>query len=264
MTLSLLAGILGASLGSFLGACAKRIPRGLSVVRGRSRCDACGETIPWYGLIPIASFIVLKGRCHACRSAIPLGTLLWEVGGGVKAVLLLLLYGPGVSAILIGAALGTAALVAVIDWEHRIIPDRVLIVGATLASVCFFLESPPDIGDRLAGVLFLPLTLAGLRSLYSRYAGVEGMGMGDVKLAAFVGFLLGIWPAFVALWLASIAGLGYDIVRRSAGGLKPSRARTTLDPRLPFGSFLSASMVLTLFSREWILEASDRWISLLQ
>ena len=129
---SLLAGLVGLALGSFLNVVISRLPRGESVVAGRSRCPQCKTPLVWYDNIPLCSYVWLRGRCRSCGAAISWRYPLVELGGGLMALvlwhtfpdrLLLLAYGP--------FSLALIALTA-IDLEHRLLPDAITVPGTIL------------------------------------------------------------------------------------------------------------------------------------
>ena len=134
------AALLGAAVGSFVNVCIFRLPReGLGVSRPRrSFCPSCGFEIAWYDNIPIAGWLVLGGRCRACRAPFSARYLLVEAGTALVFVLVaqrfLLGHAPSLPAALAVSALG-AALVAVsfIDFDHRLIPDEITLPGMALA-----------------------------------------------------------------------------------------------------------------------------------
>lgn len=84
MTALLLAGLIGAAVGSFLGVVAARGVRASLV--GRSRCDSCARTLSWFELVPVVSYAALRGRCRSCRARVGLGVLGWELGGAAVAL----------------------------------------------------------------------------------------------------------------------------------------------------------------------------------
>jgi leader peptidase (prepilin peptidase)/N-methyltransferase len=132
--------VLGAILGSFLNVVIYRLPRGESLVRPASRCPRCGTPIRPVDNIPLVSFLLLRGRCRACRGPIGWRYPLVELAAGVLLVLVWSRFGPsGNWAALAGAALFSLSLLAVffIDLDHRIVPNAItypgMLVGLALA-----------------------------------------------------------------------------------------------------------------------------------
>ena len=251
-----LAFLFGLLIGSFLNVCIYRWPRDLSVVRPRSHCVACGETVAWYDNIPLLSYAVLRGRCRRCRAAIspryPLVELLtgllffyavWTLGPGPEAFKLMLF-----SAILVGLAFS--------DLEERILPDELTLGGlacglalalfvppsAEMYSALFGLEGRPAWLVESALGAFLPAAfLWGGGWLYERVRHREGLGLGDVKLIAMAGAFLGLRGALLTLILGSLSGsiLGYAYIRLK--GKDPATYE------LPFGTFLGAAALVVGF-----------------
>ncbi|HSJ96347.1 MAG TPA: prepilin peptidase [Myxococcota bacterium] len=249
------AGLLGALVGSFLNVVIHRLPRGESVVRPGSRCPACGSAIrPWHN-VPVLSWLALRGRCRDCGARISVRYPLVEAGTAALFVLIALRFGPTPATALwmaFGAALLAAAL---IDADHRIIPDELslggLAVGLTLMPAAQVLEgaSAPDAwrhalaGAALGGGLLWIVgfvharvcAAAGRRFDHWPGEGEDfprpgsldwwtwfpGMGFGDVKLLAMIGAFVGPVGVVHTIVAASLLGLVFGIawaaLRRGLG-----------------------------------------------
>src|SRR3712207_5035271 len=182
----MIAAVLGAVLGSFLNVVAYRLPRGESLSRPRSRCPGCLTQIRAYDNVPVLSWLALRGRCRACREPIPARYPLVEAGTGALCALVVLAKGPDEDALLGLALVLLLVPVTLIDLDHRIIPNRLMLIGAVLAPALVLVSRPEALVEHLlaalaAGGFFLVAVLA-----YPR-----GMGMGDVKLAFVLGLFLG-------------------------------------------------------------------------
>jgi leader peptidase (prepilin peptidase)/N-methyltransferase len=222
------AGILGAVIGSFLNVVAWRLPRGESLVRPGSRCPQCETAIkPWHN-VPVVAWLALRGRCAYCRTAIPARYPLVEAA--TAALYVAVVAATGADADAIGGLLLVSALVpiALIDLEHRIIPNAITGPAAVTAVVLTGILDPASLPERLAAG-----ALAGGGFLLVALAAPRGMGMGDVKLAAVLGLFLG-WAVAPALLVAFAAGsvVGVAIALRTGVGA----ARKTA---VPFGPFLA-------------------------
>lgn len=241
----------GAILGSFISVVAHRVPRGKSVVGGRSKCPACGRQIAAYDNIPIVSWLVLRGRCRSCGGPISPRYPMVEAGLGlVFAAAVLVLHDQATQLAMGLVLLTTLAAVTLTDLERRIIPNSILIVAA-LAGVAISLTDPSALGERAiaaaaAGGFFL---LAAL--LYP-----SGMGMGDVKLAALIGFFLGraVVPAvLVALAVGAVVGIVIIALKGGQEGRKQA---------VPFGPFLALGALVGLLAGngmlDWYLDAFIR------
>ena len=205
-----------------------RWPRKLSVLKGRSRCDRCSNPISWYDNLPVISYLLLRGRCRGCGQPISFRYPFIEVVSAVGLVLL-------AKQIYFWPLFLILLAVFVIDWEHRIIPDELLLVGF-LISLPYF-----SFANLLAGfsaasfILFLHLITRG-----------KGMGFGDVKLALLLGFVLGLSLTPVWLWLAFIFGAIIGLVLMAFKKAK-------LGQPIPFGPYLIVAFWVTMFWGEKLL-----------
>ncbi|MDX6645652.1 MAG: leader peptidase (prepilin peptidase) / N-methyltransferase [Miltoncostaeaceae bacterium] len=232
---SLWAGLVGLAAGSFFTVAASRWPKGESLVRPRSHCTGCQRTLNVRELIPVLSWALQRGRCRGCGSRIGWRYPAIELASGILAAGAIAAFGPswrGVAAALLGLAL---VPVVVIDLEHRLIPDVVVLPAAALGLVAAVLADP--------GRWWVPAVAAGagagfLLLLWLVYPG--GMGLGDVKLALLMGAVLGA-SVIPALALAFVAGSVLGIVLLIRVG---SRARKIA---VPFGPFLAAGALVALF-----------------
>jgi leader peptidase (prepilin peptidase) / N-methyltransferase len=242
----LAAALFGALLGSFLNVVIYRLPRGKSVVGGRSQCPRCERTISWYDNIPVISWTVLGGRCRRCKWRIPARYPLVELLTAIAAGWSVHVYGPGLQSAWIVAFLCILIAITFIDWDHQIIPDPLSIGGTVLgwlgAWVCLDIDVLQSIIGSLVGAGLI-LAIAGL---YKAARKVDGMGGGDVKLMAMIGAFLGWQMVFAVLFIAAAAGSLYGIwlMRRSGGDGKTAVA---------FGSFLAPAACLMLFAGERLL-----------
>jgi leader peptidase (prepilin peptidase)/N-methyltransferase len=247
-------GAFGAILGSFLNACAFRLPRGVSMIRPPSSCPRCGTPIRWYDNVPVAGWIALRGRCRSCRESISPRYPIVEALTALLFVILALRYGPTPAlapALLFGWLM---ILVTLVDFDARIIPDAVTLPGTVLGLLVAWF-GPLPFRDAVIGAAGGFLLLWGVAWAYERITGIEGMGGGDIKFAALLGAFLG-WQGFLlTLFLASLGGA-------LAGGVLMLRGRGTGKTALPFGSFLApAALVVYVFGNEilaWYVHTAFR------
>ncbi|MEP7028286.1 MAG: prepilin peptidase [Candidatus Eisenbacteria bacterium] len=227
--------VLGLCLGSFLNVVIHRLPRGESLAWPPSACPACGHAIRPFDNVPVISWLLLSGRCRDCAAPISPRYLLVELGAGVLLPGLALVLGPRVA--LVPAAVFALALLAIalIDLDHRIIPDELSVGGLVIG-----LAARGFTWDGLLAGLIGALVGAGSLYLvalgYRRATGVEGLGGGDVKLAGMIGAFLG-WPGvFLTIFSAALAG-------SLLGGILIASGRGTRRTALPFGTLLAAAAV---------------------
>lgn len=223
---------LGAIVGSFLATLLLRWPAGQSALRGRSRCDGCGRTLRLAELVPIVSYLLLRGRCRSCGGAISDRHLAVEVAAGLVGAVALLAHpgSPGALTALFGWWL---LLLAALDAEHHWLPDRLTLplLGAGLLAGAVEFGPPP--ASRLIGAAAGFLSLWAIAAVYRRLRGREGLGGGDPKLLAALGAWLG-WPQLPFVLLgAGLLGLAAVAARRLRG------ERVAATDRLPLGTLMA-------------------------
>jgi leader peptidase (prepilin peptidase) / N-methyltransferase len=224
----------GLALGSFLNVLVARVPLRRSIVHPGSACDSCGHELSWFENVPVLSYVALRGRCRSCGTKIPIHHPL------VEAVTAILIAGAawkfGLTWDFAIASVFLAALVTVsaTDLERRIIPNRVVVPAAVAVLVGNTIVHP-SVEWVIAGVAASGFLLVAALA----YPG--GMGMGDVKLAALLGFMLG-WSVSVALLLGFIAALVPSIV------LMVRHGREARKMAIPLGPFLALGGVVALFA----------------
>lgn len=226
--------LLGLFVGSFLNVCIDRLPRGQSIINPPSHCSTCNHKLGILDLVPLFSYLWLRGRCRSCRARIPTRIPVVEGATGLLFTFLYWKFGLGLE---LGISLIYASLlivIFVIDLEHQLVLDKVTYPAMALAlAFSFFWPGLGVISALQGGVLGLAI-MALPFVLYRR-----GMGMGDIKLGALVGLMSGFPLVFVALLLAMISG-GLVAAILLISGIKK---RT--DP-IPFAPFLATSAMVTL------------------
>ncbi|MBX4206293.1 prepilin peptidase [Candidatus Parcubacteria bacterium] len=210
--------VFGAVTGSFLNVVALRYNSGLSL-GGRSACAHCGRKLRWFELVPVLSYLYLRGRCRGCRAKISRQYPLVELWTGLLFATLPLSYLPVFS---------LYVAITVYDLRHKIIPDGLAYAAAALALLFALLMGGRGLLDWLAGpVLF---SFFGLIWFLSRG---RAMGFGDAKLALSIGLLLGAREGFSAVVAAFWIGAAYGI-----GAMIFSPKRLTMKSEVPFAPFL--------------------------
>lgn len=233
----ILLGIAGAVFGSFIATLAIRWPAGRSVSVGRSACDGCGRTLSAWELVPLLSFVALRGRCRTCATRIAPGHVVTELlGAGIGVVAgLIAPGGEGVA----GAACGWLLLaLGAIDLAAFWLPDVLTAALACVALAGGIAGFGADLDARLIGgaagfgLLWLVATF------YRRLRGRIGLGGGDPKLFGAIGLWLGWRELPQVLLIAAVTGLAVVLVMRLAG-----RVMTATD-RLPLGTLLAGAAFL--------------------
>jgi leader peptidase (prepilin peptidase)/N-methyltransferase len=241
-------GVLGLMVGSFLNVVIGRVPAGHSIVRPGSRCPSCGTPIHWFDNIPILSYVLLGGRCRRCRAGISLRYPVVEGATGAAFVLQGLTFGDD-PALLAQRLVFTGILVALFgtDLETQRLPNVITLPGIVVG-LAFSVFVPPGLLACVAGAVLGALILAAIRTGWQRATGVEGMGLGDVKMIATIGAFLGWQQVWVVLFLSSIAGAVVGVALAAAGG-------RSMQTRLPFGTFLA----LAAFAASLVGEPLVAW-----
>lgn len=231
------------ALGSFLNVVVARLPERRSLVRPRSACESCGAELAWYDNVPVLSYVLLRGRCRGCGARISLRYLLVELATATLVAACFLRFGLSGRAFV--GAFFVAVLVALsaIDFERRILPDRIVLPAAVVVLVAQVALVP----DR-ALEWVLSAFLASLFLFVAVVAHPRGMGMGDVKLALLLGAALGKTVA-VGLMLGMLAAMVVAIVLIARHGAAARKMA------IPFGPFLALGSVIALFFGERILDA---------
>jgi leader peptidase (prepilin peptidase)/N-methyltransferase len=249
-----LAGLVGAVVGSFLNVVIYRVPLGESIVTPRSRCPSCRELIRWYHNVPMFSWLWLRGRCARCAAPISarypavelLNALLW-LGVALR-------FGPSTVGVLLLVFVSGMLALFFTDWDHQLLPDLITLplalVGLAASPFNPLLDLAPGVigsgtplarlGSALAGALlgygiFFTLALA-WRVLFDR----EALGGGDLKMMLAVGAFLGMPGVVTTILLASIVGTLLSLPLLIGG-------RWTMTRELPFGCFLAPAAVLSAF-----------------
>lgn len=209
---------LGAIVGSFANVCIHRLPRGESVVAPRSRCPRCGGQIRAWDNIPVVSWLLLGGKCRDCAAPIPLRYPLVEASVAILFFASFWRHGIGPDGVA-GSLLATAAVIlAATDLDARVLPDEVTFVVLALGlCVAAWRDVPAFRGEgwlafsnhllaSAAGAAFGAALLLGVALAYRAVRGVEGMGLGDVKMIAMIGAFVGPGGVLLTLFAASVAG----------------------------------------------------------
>lgn len=242
----ILAAVFGLAVGSFLNVCIYRLPAGESVVSPPSRCPKCGYQLRWYDNVPVASWVVLGGRCRHCRAPISAQYAIVELVTALLFVVVVWLTPPGV--LLASRLVFVCLLVTLfaIDLEHQILPNVITLPGVAIG---LMLSAGAPIGwqNALIGAVLGGAILYTIAALYYLVRREEGLGMGDVKMLAMVGAFLGWKAVLVTLVLSSFAGaiVGVGLIVAMRGGLRLA---------LPFGTFLALGALTAMLVGEPLVE----------
>lgn len=243
----IIAAVFGAILGSFLNVLLRRLPEGESI-NGRSHCRSCHTTLAWYDLVPIFSFIALRGRCRSCRSKINRQYPLVEAASATTLAIFVA-FGPGGP--LVGIILGAIAVfiltaIFFFDLLYFLIPDILTMPTIVLFAVY-------DLALKDYASLATALLLAAFFAILYWVSRGRWLGFGDVKLILMVGLILGhpmaVWAIIFSVWIGAITGMALMVLHLAN--------RKT---HLPFGSFIAiTSFLLIVFGHAFnILKTTFR------
>ena len=260
----------GLVVGSFLNAVIYRLENGDSVFRGRSYCPHCKHILTWYDLIPLASFAMLGGRCRHCKAKISLQYPFVELATGLIFLLIFnfqfLIFNEFSNFLIFKLAYlwiiaGLLVILFVYDLRHYILPDKILFpaIGIAVGYLLFefgalnhwkLIENWSLVIGNSAPLLNAILSaVAAAAFFFAIFAVSKGaaMGLGDVKLALFMGLFLG-WPnilvaLFAAFFLGAIVGLGLIALKKKE-----------LKSEIPFGPFLIAGTFIALLFGESMVQ----------
>ena len=238
--------LLAPFVGSFLGVLITRLPAQLPVVLGRSACSHCGARLGAADLVPLISFLILRGRCRYCRSRIDFIHPAIEVAA-VAVALWAELASADLRQVWIGCGLGwTLLTLAWIDWTEFLLPDvltlPLLLAGLTVT----LLWDRDDLIDHCIATVVAYGSFYGLAIVYRAVRGKEGLGGGDAKLMAAAGAWCGLSALPVLLLVSAMVGL------LAALGLLLTGKTVTSATRIPFGSCIALAFWFMWLHGSWV------------
>ena len=246
----LVVGILGSLWGSFANVCIYRLPLKGGVVRGRSFCPKCKKKIFWYENIPILSYLILGGKCSKCKKKISLQYLLVETISIISFLIIYYLYGITLTTILLIILFLSFLIIFFIDLKHYIIPD---ILTFPMMAIGFFKSFDPNLNpifpnyiNSLIGGIFGYLIIWSIILFYKKIRNKEGMGLGDAKLLAVIGFWFGWISIPFIIFLSSAIALIIvipDLLKKSK----------KLSSQIPFGPYIIiATLIFIVFKDNFL------------
>jgi len=231
-----LAFILGGIWGSFCNVCIYRLPLEKNIIKGRSFCPSCKEQIKWFDNIPFLSFIILKGACRNCKSKIHIQYFSVELISAISFLLIYYLYGISITTLLLIILIIFFIIIFFIDLKHYIIPNELTF---PLMLIGFIKSFDPNLNqslfpnyiNSLIGGFFGYSIIWSIIFFYKTLRKKEGMGLGDAKLIAVVGFWFGWFSIPFTIFISSMVALIFSI---------PSLINKTKDmsTQIPFGPFI--------------------------
>ena len=233
--------LLGACVGSFCNVLIYRIPKGEEFVRTPSHCMTCGHHLKWFELIPVLSWVIQGGKCRACGTKLSAQYPLVEAANALMWLLAGILFrGDWLTVALYCGLFSMLVVLSVIDWREFIIPNGINLVIFLLGVV----RLVTDLENwllYLVGMVSVSLVFLLLHIL----TGGNGLGMGDVKLVAAAGLLLGGPKMLLAVLLGSLGGALIHSARMKRGAAR----------KLAFGPYLAAGIWFSALVGEPLIQA---------
>lgn len=224
--------IYGLFIGSFLNVCIFRIPSGISIIKPPSSCGSCGHRLNFIDMIPVANYIINKGRCRYCGSNYSIQYPLIELLNGLLYALLYVKFGLTLNSILHCLIISLLVTISIIDLKHKIIPDGLNITGAILGIIYIIINKTflSNLVGALTGLgLFLAIALL-----------TNAMGGGDIKLMAVLGLIFGMRGVLFITLSSFVIGAVISVI------LILLKIKGRKD-EIPFGPFISLSALIYMF-----------------
>lgn len=256
-------GLLGLCIGSFLNVVIHRLPQmmerawrlesaellgvtapespALTLAKPASRCPQCGHRIRWFENVPVLSWLLLRGRCSACKTPISPRYPLFEIATGLLFASLAWRFGAQPTVLAWCAFVAVLLALSGIDWDTTLLPDSLTLPLLWAGLVAAALGWTLPLSTSVWGAVFGYLSLWSVYWLFKLTTGKEGMGAGDFKLLAALGAWLG-WQMLLPIVLgASLIGAIVGIAMKLAGALHEGRY-------VPFGPFLAGAGLVVLYA----------------
>lgn len=229
-----MAGLLGAVIGSFLNVCIYRLPAEKSVVAPPSTCPGCGARIAWYDNVPILSWVVLRARCRSCGVPISAQYPIIELATALIWLAAAIRFGATVDALGSAVLLTLLLGIAMTDIQHMVIPDQFSLGGLLIGLILAALPGGLPLLDALIGAGAAYALLWAVKLAAEKILGRPALGVGDIHMMAMVGAFLGPGGALLTILLGSFFGLLIGVpLMWVRGRLSP------LSSYLPLGAFLA-------------------------
>lgn len=229
----------GIIIGSFLNVCILRIPAGESIVTCRSHCDHCKRLIRWYDLIPVVSYLILRGRCRYCKTKLSIQYPMIEALNGILYVLVFYCYGFQYLSVMYCLLISALLVLSVIDFRTNTIPFGINIVIFVIGLIRLVMDY-----SHFTNYLIGFVSVSGFLYLIYLITKGRGMGGGDIKLMAAAGLVLGWQLIILSLFLGCIYGSLIHPIRMKVSG----QGRV-----LAFGPYLSAGIITSIYFGSYMI-----------
>ncbi len=237
--------IIGLVLGSFYNVVGYRLPNNMSIIFPASHCPNCNHKLKFYELIPVISYVFLKGKCKNCKKRISIFYPFFELLTASLFLLSYLKFGLSLKFIISITFISILIIISISDVKYYIIPDEVLIIGSILILVELAIDSIINNINLFNGIVIPILNGLGafcvlyiFKVLADALFKKESLGGGDIKLLFFIGLLIGFDMSIVTIFIASFIALPLSIISLVKND----------NNILPFGPYLSLAAIIIIFS----------------
>ena len=243
--------VIGGLWGSFANVCIYRLPINKNIALGRSFCTNCKKKIAWFDNIPVLSYLILRSKCRNCKKKISFQYFLVELLGILNFTVIYLLFGITLTTILLIILSLAFLIIFFIDLRHYIIPNSITYPMMILGFIKSFdpnLNSIfPNYMNSLIGGIFGYAMIWSIIYFYKQIKKKEGMGLGDAKLFAVIGFWFGWISIPFIIFLSSVIALIYvfpDLLKNSK----------KLSSQIPFGPFIIIGTIFYLVFQDYFVQ----------
>ena len=241
ITEAVLAALAGMCIFSFLNVVIYRVPRHMNFITGRSHCTRCGHALSGLDMIPVVSWLCLRGKCRYCKAPVSARYTVVELLGGMLALLSVYQYGFQWKALTVFAFFAVLTAVAFVDADTMEIPDGFVIAAALVGVISIFVFPEISLVSRLIGIVCVSGPMLLLAMLIA-----GGFGGGDIKLMAACGIFMGWKISLLAMFFAALAGGAYGVILMA-------RKKAGRKSQFAFGPFLCVGMAAAFLWGEKIL-----------
>ncbi len=243
--------VIGGLWGSFANVCIYRLPINKNIALGRSFCTNCKKKIAWFDNIPVLSYLILRSKCRNCKKKISFQYFLVELLGILNFTVIYLLFGITLTTILLIILSLAFLIIFFIDLRHYIIPNSITYPMMILGFIKSFdpnLNSIfPNHINSLIGGIFGYVMIWSIIYFYKQIKKKDGMGLGDAKLFAVIGFWFGWISIPFIIFLSSIIALIYvlpDLLKNSK----------KMSSQIPFGPFIIIGTIFYLVFQDYFVQ----------
>lgn len=243
--------VIGGLWGSFANVCIYRLPINKNIALGRSFCTNCKKKIAWFDNIPVLSYLILRSKCRNCKKKISFQYFLVELLGILNFTVIYLLFGITLTTILLIILSLAFLIIFFIDLRHYIIPNSITYPMMILGFIKSFdpnLNSIfPNYINSLIGGIFGYVMIWSIIYFYKQIKKKDGMGLGDAKLFAVIGFWFGWISIPFIIFLSSIIALIYvlpDLLKNSK----------KMSSQIPFGPFIIIGTIFYLVFQDYFVQ----------